>query len=69
MLEIIKSMIQKAESKKDYELAKDIKNLIDELSSTYNAPSNWRDIGEVLAEEINSNSWVYNQLELWNHEE
>lgn len=70
MKNIIKDMIQLAEENGDYELIFQVKNLINELCMTYNAPRNWRDIAEELEKEYINNSWVYEQLELcdWKEE-
>ena len=74
MENIIKHMIEKAENYYEngnpdaaYELIVYARELIDEFATTHNCPSNWRDIGEELAEEYTEGSWVYENLELWNH--
>jgi hypothetical protein len=71
---IIRKMIQKALSYNEngrideaYELIGFSKDLIDEFAGTINCPSNWRDIGEILTNEYEEDSWVYENLELWNH--
>lgn len=69
MYEIIKNMAVEADQYKDYKFIDHIKALIDTLALTINAPSDWRDIGEKLATEYDSDSWIYEQLELWNHVE
>ena len=43
------------------------RDLIEQFAETINCPSNWRSIGEELAEEYKDNSWVYDELELWNY--
>ena len=50
------------------------KRLIDELADTSNAPSNWRNVGEKIADEWNRADWqwedtdyIYEGLELYNH--
>ena len=75
MENIIREMIEKAiyynETIKSideaYELIRFTRDLIEEFTETINCPSNWRIIGEELAEEYKDNSWVYNELELWNY--
>lgn len=67
MEDIIQMMINQAETEENYSLINYAKLLIEELAGTYNAPSNWRDLGENLAEKYNESSWVYEELELWNH--
>ena len=69
MKEIIIKMITKAEEEQDFDLAKIAKDLIDELAGTYNAPSNWRSIGEEIEKEYNENSWVYEAMDLWEYAE
>lgn len=67
MLEIIKSMIVVAEVNHDYDQLENIRELIYKLANTWNCPSNWRDIGEILAKEYDSDSEIYNKLSLWNY--
>ncbi len=75
MENIIREMIEKAVYYNDkignideaYELIRFTRDLIDECATTINCPSNWRDIGEKLAEEFDSDSWEYENLELWNY--
>jgi hypothetical protein len=69
MKQIILDMIQEAEQKENYELAQYAKRLINELANTINAPSTWRNIGSDLAEQYTPETWVHEELELWNHEE
>lgn len=65
MKNIVKSIIETAQECKNggeydtaFSLADIAKNLIDEMAGTINCPSNWRDIGEELAEEYQGNDWV-----------
>ena len=77
MKETIKDMIEKAiwyyeqidRVDEAYELIRFVRELIDKFAETINCPSNWRDIGMELAEEYKYNSWVFDELELWNYEE
>ena len=46
-----------------------VRDLIQQMATTINCPSNWRDIGTELAEEYKDNSWIFDELELWNYEE
>ena len=77
MENIIKEMIEKAIYYKEiiknideaYELIRFTRDLIDKFAETINCPSNWRDIGSKIAEEYKDNSWVYDELELWNYED
>lgn len=73
MKRIIREMIAKAEYYSSISLmdeARDllcfVRDLVNEMCRTYNCPSNWREIGEELAREYNEDSWVYEELELWN---
>ena len=66
---LIIEMIDLAVSKFDYDLIEQVRRLIDKLSTTANAPSDWRGIGEDLEREYESGSWAYEQLELWNYSE
>ena len=67
MEQTIRLMIEQAETEENYSLIGYVKQLIDEFSTTINCPSNWRDIGSKIAEEYKDNSWVYDELELWNY--
>ena len=58
MKEIIRNMLDKAFEEKDLELANIANDLMGELASTYNCPSNWRDILEELYEEYKNNEWI-----------
>ena len=77
MSEIIREMVDKAiwyyedlnQVDEAQELIRFIREIIDKFASTINCPSNWRDIGVVLANEYKDNPWVFDELELWNYEE
>ena len=69
MYEIIKNMIDDAEVNEDYNTIAYVKDLLYKFAETYNCPSNWRDIGERLAQEYDCSSWAYEELELWNYED
>ena len=62
-------MINEAERNEDYNLIEYVKDLILKFANTINCPSNWRNIGETLAEVYDANNWVYVELELWNYED
>lgn len=68
MKDIIIEMMNKAEDEQDFDLAKIAKNLIDELTETYNIPSEWQDIGKEISESYDKNSWIYNAMDLWEYE-
>ena len=75
MKNIVKSIIEAAQECKNggnYDTASSLadiaKNLIDEMSSAMNCPSNWRDIGEELAEEYRGDGWVMENCKLYEYE-
>lgn len=67
MEQTIRNMINQAETEENYSLIEYARQIVDELATTINAPSNWRNIGEKLVEEYDSDSWVYENMELWNY--
>ena len=77
MENIIREMIEKAIYYKEtiksideaYDLIRFTRDLIDKFAETINCPSTWRSIGEELVEEYKDNSWIYDELELWNYED
>ena len=77
MENIIKSMIEKAIYYKEnlslYDEARELlqfaAQLIEQMSLTINCQSNWISLGTELAEEYNDNTWIFDELELWNYEE
>ncbi len=77
MENIIRSMIEKAIDYKENlslydesrELLQFARDLIEQMAMTINCPSNWRNIGTELAEKYKDNTWIFDELELWNYEE
>ncbi len=69
MKNIVVRMLEMASEERNFDLAQITRDLIDELSSTYNVPSNWRAIGEEIAAEYKGNDWICEALQLWNYEE
>ena len=69
MEQIIIDMIEQASETSNYQLIRYVSDLISEFATTINCPSNWRNIGETLAETYGEESWVYEELELWNYED
>lgn len=77
MKDIIKDMIERAvcyyeqidRVDEAFELIRYVRDLIENFAETINCPSNWRDIGTELAEEYKENSFVFEELELWNYTE
>lgn len=68
MYDVIKRMIIRAEENNDFDLADDVYEILSELAGTFNAPSNWRDVGEELAEEFSNNNWVMDNCKLYEFE-
>ena len=73
---IIREMIEKAryyDSLEHYDEAREmlqfVRDLIQQMAITINCPSNWRNIGTELVEEYKDNSWIFDELELWNYED
>lgn len=76
MKNIVKEIIELAEECTNsgeidigYNLAEIAEKLIAEMALTINCPSNWRNIGEELAEEYNGNNWVIENCKLYEYEE
>ena len=69
MENIIIGMIDYAKKKDDYELLEMIEKLVSTMAITINCPSTWRSIGEMLCERYDSESWVYENMNLWNYED
>lgn len=68
MFEIICDMIELAAESKDYEMTDKISDLISEFARTINCPSNWRDIGERLANKYRENTDIYDSFNLIDYE-
>lgn len=58
MKEIIQYLLNRAIDERDLELAGTASDLMGELASTYNCPSNWRSILDELYEEYKDNEWI-----------
>ena len=58
MKEIIRNILDRAIDEKDFELAVTASDLMGELASTYNCPSNWRSILDELYAEYKENEWA-----------
>ena len=58
MKAIIRNILDKAFEENDLDLAVIANDLMSELASTFNCPSNWRDILEELYEEYKDNEWI-----------
>ena len=71
MKRIIKRLIRIAETTEDFDtrdsLLKETRDIINELATTYNCPSNWRDIAEELAEEYKDNHDIFEALRLYEY--
>ena len=66
MEETIKGIIAQADDERNFDLIRWVKDILDEFASTYNCPMDWRYIGVRLAGEYAADSWVYENLELYN---
>ena len=62
MKEIIRNMLDKAYEGKNLDLANIANDLMGELASTYNCPSDWRCLLEDLYEEYKDNEWIINSV-------
>lgn len=69
MEQIIRLMIEQAETEENYSLIGYVGQLINEFADTINCPIEWRNMGQELAKEYSDNTWVYEELELWNYAE
>lgn len=65
MENIIDDMITSAYRHNDYEMASMVYKLMYKFADTVNCPSNWRDIGEVMAEKYNGNNWIEENCKLY----
>lgn len=65
---IIREMIESANNHHDYESAEFIYKLLSKFEGTINCPSNWRYLGEQMAEEYSGNDWVIENCKLWDFE-
>lgn len=68
MFEIVCGMIELAAESKDYEMTEKISDLIAKFAQTINCPSNWRDIGERLANKYRENAEIYDNFNLIDYE-
>lgn len=67
MEETIRKMIKQAEVEKNVSLIGYVKEILDEFATTINCPNEWSDLGMELAAEYDSDSWVYEKLQLWEY--
>lgn len=67
MEETIRKMIKQAETEKNITLIGYVKELLDEFAVTINCPNEWSDLGMELVKEYDSDSWVYEKLQLWEY--
>ena len=58
MKDIIRKILNKAIEEKDLELAEIANDLMSELASTFNCPSDWQSILEELYDEYKGNKWI-----------
>lgn len=65
MENIIMDMIGAAYRHNDREMATHAYNIMCKFANTVNCPSNWRSIGEKMAEHFKNNSWVMENCNLY----
>ncbi len=66
MEQTIREIIMQADDERNLDLIWWVKDILNEFSSTCNCPPGWRYIGARLASEYPKDSWVYENLELYN---
>lgn len=66
--EVIRNMIESANSYQDEDMAEAVYNLLSQFAQTFNCPSNWRNLGEQMAQEYAENDWVMEKCKLWDFE-
>lgn len=69
MEQAVFDMVRQAADSQDYKLAEYARRIVDALSLTVNAPSNWRSIGARLEEMYRTSAWIYETMRLWEYEE
>lgn len=62
MKDIIRNLLQLAADDENLDLASLANDLMGELASTYNAPSDWRCILDDLYTEFKHNEWLINAV-------
>lgn len=65
MKNIIDDMIESAYRHNDEEMAVMAYKLMSKFAITANCPSNWRDIGEDMAEKYSDNDWIEENCKLY----
>lgn len=68
MEDIIRKMLDNVNKYHDEEMANMVYELLSQFASTFNCPSNWRDLGERLANEYAGNDWIIENCKLWDFE-
>lgn len=66
MEQTIREIIAQADNERNFDLIRWVKDILDEFASAHNCPPDWQCIGEGLAGEYPADSWVYENLELYN---
>lgn len=65
MEKIIDDMINTAYQNNNYEMAEYTYQIICMFAITINCPSNWRDIGKMMAEKYKNNYWIMEYCKLY----
>lgn len=68
MEKIIRDMIEIANLHHDENMAEVVYKLLSEFAGTFNCPSNWMELGELMALEYAGNDWVIENCKLWDFE-
>lgn len=68
MEKIIRDMIVSADLNRDEDMANAVYELLSQFAQTFNCPSDWRDLGEQMAQEYAGNDWVIENCKLWDFE-
>lgn len=68
MEKIIRDMIGSADLNRDEDMANAVYELLSQFAQTFNCPSNWRSLGEHMAQEYAGNDWVIENCKLWDFE-
>ena len=66
MEQTIREIITQADDERNLDLICCVKVILDEFSSAHNCPLDWWHIEAALAGEYPADSWVYENLELYN---
>jgi len=66
MEETIRQIIMQADDERNLDLVCWVKDILNEFAYAHRCPPDWRRIGAGLVKEYPADSWVYENLELYN---